>query len=205
MPSSRASSSPRSSGAGRSLCAPAQRLAEHAARDREMRGDRLLGAVAARGQPVGDREQRDVDLDGRAGAQVGEHRARAPAAGARARESRAAGDGARAPRRARAGAHSRAGGRAPRARARRRATSCPMKVTRPSAARVSRVSGLAASCSSAPQRSASPRVSPSASGSASSALDRASARAIARARSPAGGSPAASARRVRSSTSSVWP
>ena len=44
-----------------------------------------------------------------------------------------------------------------------------MNVTRPSTGRTLRVSGLAASCSSAPQRRASPRVSSSASGSASSA------------------------------------
>ena len=79
------------------------------------------GAVAARGQPVGDRQQRDVDLDRRAGAQVAEHRRAATAAGARARGSRGAGGGAPAPRRARAAARSRAAARAPRAPARRRA------------------------------------------------------------------------------------
>ncbi len=38
-----------------------------------MRLDRLLRAVPARGEAVGDREQRDVDLHGLAGTQVGEH------------------------------------------------------------------------------------------------------------------------------------
>ena len=39
-----------------------------------MRVDRLLRPVAAGRQPVGDRQQRHVHLDRRAGAQVGEHR-----------------------------------------------------------------------------------------------------------------------------------
>ena len=121
MPSSRASSSPRSSGARRALGAPAQRVGEHPARDAQVRVDRLVRAVAARRQAVGDRQQRDVDLDRRAGAQVGEHRAARERLGLVHEEAEAQVMARRAPRRARAAARWRAAARAPRAPARRRA------------------------------------------------------------------------------------
>src|SRR5947209_5457761 len=53
-----------------SLAAPAQSVLEQAAREREVRFDRRLRALAARGQAVGHREQRDIDLDGLTRAQV---------------------------------------------------------------------------------------------------------------------------------------
>ena len=63
------------SGRGGPSRAPAQRVAEQSrARARRCASIASSRAVAARRQPVGDRQQRDVDLDRRAGAQVGEHR-----------------------------------------------------------------------------------------------------------------------------------
>jgi hypothetical protein len=81
IPSSRASSSPRSSGAGRprrccaatSWRAPGQRVGEHLAGERQVGRDGLLGTIAAGGQTIGDRQQGHVDLDRRARPQVGEH------------------------------------------------------------------------------------------------------------------------------------
>ena len=47
----------------RPLGAPAQGVPSIASRDRQMRVDRLLRVIPARGQPVGDRQQRHVHLD----------------------------------------------------------------------------------------------------------------------------------------------
>ena len=60
-PTARASSSPRS-GRPRPVRTPGQRLAQQLAGQLEVPGDRLVGASPARGQPVGDAEQRHVDL-----------------------------------------------------------------------------------------------------------------------------------------------
>ncbi len=70
IPSARASSSPRTSGAcgARGASAPAPRRAS--ARELQVPRDRLVGLAPARRQAVGDRQQRDVDLDRLAGDEV---------------------------------------------------------------------------------------------------------------------------------------
>ena len=98
-PSARASSSPRTGGRGGSAT-QRERLAEQLPGELEVPGDRLVGAVAARRQPVGDAQHRHVDLDGLAGAQVAVDRAPRRAA-SRGRGTRAAGGCGPAPRRAR--------------------------------------------------------------------------------------------------------
>ena len=67
MPSSRASSSPAHGRRGRPVAAPVERRRHQLARQLEVRGDRLVGLAAARGQAVGARQQRHLHL----------HRARA--------------------------------------------------------------------------------------------------------------------------------
>ena len=196
-PSSRASSSPRTSGARAARGAARERRAEHArapARGgRAIAGSALRPRVASRSATVKTVTSAAYGL-GRA--QVAPD-ARAGPAGARGRGSRAAGGAGTARRRGRRASRTRAAGAA-----RSRASSAPSRSwpgnpMRPSG-RSMRVHGLAASCSSAAMRIASPRVSSSASGSRSSA-------ATASACSP---KPAASGSRsiaaTWSSTSSVW-
>ena len=126
-----------------------------------------VGVLAARGEPVGDGEDRDVGAVGLRGAQVAPDRA----AVERALVDEEAGVEVverSARRRSRAAWPRTAGGRARRGPAAAPAASWPRNVTRPPGS-TPRVCGLAASCSSAAQRIASPRVSSSESGSASSA------------------------------------
>ena len=202
MPRSAASSSPRQQRLGRPLApASAGRPQASLAPRACARRSPPWAPLAARGQPVGHRQQRDVDLHRRAGAQVAVHGATARGAGARGRESRVAGDCAPARRRC--------------ARSRSLARNLPSTVAgqlgaarvvadeghAPVLADAPPGQGLGASCNSAPQRSASPRVISSASGSASSAATSASVLLPPTRDRP--GSACSSI--VRSSTSSVWP
>ena len=151
-------------------------------------------ALAAGRKPVGRRQHRHLQLHRLARAHVARTRAGASAA-ARAPGSRAAGDAAPARPRTRPAPCSRAAGGTRRAPCRAPTPSWPQNSTRPSAL-TARVAGLPASCSSAPRRSACPRVSSSASGRRSSAPMR----------SPSSPNTAAGSRSIstsRSSTSSV--
>ena len=74
-PARAASSSPRTSGSGARGGAALQRGAEHLARQLEVGGDRGLGVLAARGEPVGDGEDGDVGGVGLGRAQVAPDRA----------------------------------------------------------------------------------------------------------------------------------
>ena len=65
----------------RAVRAPAQGVGEQSAGERQVRLHRLVARDRPRGQAVGDRQQRHVDLDGRARAQVGEHGPRASGCG----------------------------------------------------------------------------------------------------------------------------
>ena len=111
-PSSRASSSPRTSGARRPAPRRASAGPEHGARQLEVGGDRRLGVAAAGGQPVGDREHGHLGGVGLGRPQVAPH-ARAGPAAPRGRGSRAAGGAGRARRRARRASPTRAAAAAP--------------------------------------------------------------------------------------------
>ena len=136
---------------------------------RDVGVDRIGRPIAACGQAVGDGQERDIDLDGGGRAEISVDGAAPRAAGARAPGNRL-GDGcARVLRR---GARSRSlEAQAPEQHARESGTLYVVPDERHPAILwpTARVSGLAESCKSAPQRSASPRVRSSASGSASSA------------------------------------
>ena len=139
IPSSRASSSPRTSGAGCGAARSASAASSIVARDLEVAprspARRCGPRVASRSATV---KQRDVGAV-RARWRAGSARPRAGRAGARGRGSRAAGGGGSAPRRSRAAARRRAAAAARRARAPRPRASWPMNVdapVRPHAARL---------------------------------------------------------------------
>ena len=169
IPSSAINSSPRTGGDG-GLVPPRERLARPARAPAPGAPPPPPCAFAGRGSPAGRRPTapsppaRPARTHACSGTRAG------ASAAARGRGSRGADDAARAPRRSR---------RAPCCACSRRTTSrampaptpsWPQNSTRPSAV-TARVAGLPASCSSAPRRSACPRVSSSASGRRSSARD----------------------------------
>ena len=148
-----ASSSPRTRGAGarRSPARPGWRPG--LAGELEVALDRLLGLRPARGEPVGDGEQRDVDLH-RLGRRAGSRTGRAASSGrlCTRKPSRRWWRVSAATCRAQPLARLQPA-RARRARGPRPGRRGPGTATPPSS-RMARVAGLAASCSSAPKRSA---------------------------------------------------
>ena len=177
-----------------------QRLGQQLAGQLEMARDRALGVVAAGRQPVGDAQQGHVDRHRRAGVQVVVDRRGGPAACSCTRKPRrrwwrvsAATWLAQPLGRPAAGPGSSRGHLGP--------GLVVAHERRPGPRRSPpRVCGLAMSCSSAPKRSACPRVSSLASGSASSRGQRRARRLVG---APATGRAPASI--ASASTARVWP